>query len=409
MSVGKKYAAKDDVEALARKFARRIRGARVGSGPSGSAAGGASSFIELTDAPSSYAGAGFQVVRVDAAEAALEFADLGLGELVDVALGSGLQDGDVIAYDAASGLWIPVPQGAGNLSSLGDVQIGSGLADGDVLTWDAAAWKWVPAEPPGGVGGAPSDAKYIVGAADGDLSNERVKQSLHINYDLCDYPASPDAMDDEFDDASLDGKWTKENEAAAPNAVSESAFPGMLWWGLPETATDNWASAFKLYQTAPAGNQTLGFIARVSLAAFAAGGSMASFGGVGIYIGEPTGKDAVIAYVGYPTTAECLKAWGFSINNDVKAVLATLDRQMQFTAGQFAWIKLTKSTADPYTSANNYQSWFSLDGIVWHLTGAGSYTFSNAATQVGFFSRLPGNQTGDPVVHVLIDSFRRID
>lgn len=76
-----------------------------------------------------------------------------LDDLVDVALGSPLSDGDVLTYDTGAATWVSAPPaGGGTLEALTDVTIGSPLSDGEVLTYDSGGGVWTNAAPVGGAG-----------------------------------------------------------------------------------------------------------------------------------------------------------------------------------------------------------------------------------------------------------------
>ena len=85
-------------------------------------------------------------VRTDTTITELDTAGLYLGDLIDVDMvGSpGPTDGQVLAYDSASGLWInqdPTVT-ATNLDDLADVDATT-PTDGDVLTYDSASGDWM--------------------------------------------------------------------------------------------------------------------------------------------------------------------------------------------------------------------------------------------------------------------------
>lgn len=150
---GKKYVTKDDLEAFARKLLRRIVGTSIAAGSSPGVAGsGSETFRELSDTPSSYSGEALKTVRVNVGESGLEFHDLELGDLADVDLLSSAHipaDGEVLTFDAASGMWIPATFGAAlDLDDLGDVNTPA-PNDEDVLSWDSGTSKWVPVAPSG--------------------------------------------------------------------------------------------------------------------------------------------------------------------------------------------------------------------------------------------------------------------
>ena len=265
----------------------------------------------------------------------------------------------------------------------------------------------------GGGGGAPADAEYIVGAADLGLTAERVKAALYDNYDLDDYPAAPDGMDDEFEDGSIDVKWTALNNPAAPNSLSEAAFAGFMWCGLLEygDATAAFNGFVRLYQ-APPGTAAQTYIGKVSLGCVGleASADEGEWVEVGIYIGEPTGNDSVTVGTHFNDAGGAqfinrVQLWTW--NNNV-SVAPTYNNFQVINPTSWVYVKLEKTTANAWTSANTYNGYFSLNGIVWYHIGQVSYTFTNAATEIGVYFRRPKSQGGDPVGYGVCDFFRRI-
>ena len=73
MSIGEKFATKNEVEVLRRKLQLALSGATIVQIESEETTEGVTSFIELSDCPASYAGATGELPSVNAAEDGLEF------------------------------------------------------------------------------------------------------------------------------------------------------------------------------------------------------------------------------------------------------------------------------------------------------------------------------------------------
>jgi hypothetical protein len=336
---------------------------------------GAMSFVDLDDVPASYVGEGGKIVKVKADASGLEF----------VAGGAGVTNfndlGDVPAsYVGQAGKYPKV-----NVAENG-LEYGSGGT------------------------GAPTAAKYIVGLAHADLSAEKVKPQLYNNYDIDDTPAAPNALDDEFDDSSLDVKWTAVNNPGAPNAISETAFPGYIWVGLTELGTDNYANAIQLYQATPAtGNFAMEFIAKVSVSMLGEAGESGEFAGVAVALINDTDSQLWGCSLDFNDNLginySC-RAGGYKTAAGAFAGSTTMQFQV-VDASSWTYIKLAKTTTAAYTSANTYVAYFSKNGIIWHEVGTESFTFTTAPGRVGLIFRRPKSQAGTPLGYALVDFFRR--
>jgi hypothetical protein len=125
--------------------------------------------------------------------------------------------------------WALVPA-AGDLDDLADVDT-TGVADGDVLTYDGGASEWIAA--PSGASGYPPDSPD-------------------------EPPGSPNAIDDEFNDAAnmsgpvngLDAQWSWVNQGSATATFANDS----LKLYAPSSATD---SLRQIEMSAPAGSWTL--------------------------------------------------------------------------------------------------------------------------------------------------------
>lgn len=257
--------------------------------------------------------------------------------------------------------------------------------------------------------GAPTDAAYIVGAADGDLSAEVVKAYLADNYDPDAYPAVPDALDDEFEGGgALDVKWTAANDPAGADALNQTDYEGCLHVGLAELGTDDWANLVQLYQTAPAGAATMEFVAKISLAIVADGYQTdgGEFAGVGIALINSTNSQAVGMGLQFNIGALTWPLITLAFEDNFSGFGTTQPMAIAFP-GQWIWVKLKKSTANAYTSANTYNMYVSGNGIVWQHVASGSKTFTTACDRVGLLFRRPKSQTGTPKAETLVDCFRK--
>ncbi len=258
-------------------------------------------------------------------------------------------------------------------------------------------------------GGGVTDALYIVGAADVLLPNARVKQALYYNYDLQDYPASPDALDDEFDDSAIDPKWTIVNEVVA-YPFNESDKPGFIWFGI-DYHTSTYANSLQFYQTAPAGNQTLEFIARVCISNFlyASTSYYSQFAAICLaFINSTDGE-----WVGTTLQLNQSHATGCTVYmaKDSAGSWSALSTAVRGASmGKFIYLKLQKTTTSAWTSLNSYVGHCSWDGITWDrlcFTAEANKTFSHDVDRVGFIIRPTDH--ANYVAHGAIDFFRRTD
>jgi hypothetical protein len=136
---------------------------------------------------------------------------------VSLATAPTIVDGSIVCFRAANAC-----TGASDLAVQGGTafpikkQGNLALAAGDIAAkqavivfWNSTDSVW---EMVGGGGGGDTTAKYIIGAADATLVNAVAWPALYNHPDVP--PASPNAMDDEFDGTSLDPKWTIYNPAS---------------------------------------------------------------------------------------------------------------------------------------------------------------------------------------------------
>lgn len=237
------------------------------------------------------------------------------------------------------------------------------------------------------------------------------------NYSLDDYPETPNALDDEFaGGGTIDAKWTKENDPAAPDALNQTSFAGYLYVGLPELGpaeTDNIATTVKLYQVPPAdGAALMTFVTKTSLGADVILGSDNIYSGTGIYIGRDTGDELIGAMV---TNYGSLYA--VYLHQVVQPVAdngaglfqaMTTERRQHVDVSEYIYLKLEKATANAWNAANTYNAYMSTNGVVWYLIGTMSKTFGGVCDRVGLFFRRP-RADGTGVAHVMavVDFFRR--
>lgn len=291
----------------------------------------------------------------------------------------------------------------------------------DLQTVDTDTAKVLHPDGAGGVAwgaetGAPADAAYIVGAANGSLSNETVKAYLKDNYDPDAYPASPNAMDDEFEGGgSIDNKWTKVNDPSSADALNQTDFPGYLHVGLTENGgTDNLAAAVRLYQSPPAGNQAMSFTAKIaiSVSVDAWQTEKGEFAMALLYLANSANSEFVGIGFQYNNANEAnnLILLGTAQYDGGSGVFAPVTNSFNIicTPGDMLYAKLEKTTASAYTSSNTYNFYLSKNGIIWHNVGTISKTFTADCDQVGLLFRRPKSQNGSPKAEGLADFFRRI-
>jgi hypothetical protein len=404
--------------------------------------GGAGTFITLSDCPASYATHGGEFVKVKADASGLEFvassvAGHGLvsASHTDLTV-SAPNNGDILQYDSGTSKWVvaALPAGANHdiLSATHGDTTAAAVARGDIIAGIGASPKWtrlakgtagyaliMGADEPGWVAltvYAPTNADYVVGTAQAGLSAEIVKAYMGDNEDPDSYPAAPDAMDDEFEDSSINVKWTKVNDPAGANAMSESAHLGSLWIGLPEaTNPDYEANIIWLYQAAPAGtgNETMAFIAKVCVAnpgdpvsAFA------QYGGAGILIWNPTNHE----YVGLANQLRAASSCYAQVTGlhqgaaaNYALVASTTSYPLDIPQAVWVYLKLEKSTNAAWTSANTYNMYMSMNGIIWTMVGTEAKTFTSAPSRIGLFWRGVTATTGAAKAEAVVDFFRRID
>jgi hypothetical protein len=128
---------------------------------------------------------------------------LALDDLSDVDT-TGVGDGDLLSYDLGTTTWLPVAPPSGSVPD--------GTDPGDLLAWDGAAWDVVPIGANDEVLTADDGEALGVKWAAGGTSSGGAWSAFDTA------PASPNAADDEFNSATLDGDWTLSSQSAATEA-----------------------------------------------------------------------------------------------------------------------------------------------------------------------------------------------
>lgn len=234
------------------------------------------------------------------------------------------------------------------------------------------------------------------------------------NFDLRDYPASPNALDDEFEGGgAIDAKWTAVNNPASGDAFNQTDLAGYLHVGLLELGTDDFANAIQLYQTAPSGAAVATYIARLAIANKSGTPALtdaAEFAAIGIALINSVNSQAIgvglqfnDAHTGGNDNLP-LAAVGFE---DLFTGFGGTFSYPTILPGKEIYVRLRKTTSAAYTSANTYEMDFSPDGRAWQNIATGSKTFTTACDRVGFLIRRPKSATGTPYAEAIADFFRR--
>jgi hypothetical protein len=233
-----------------------------------------------------------------------------------------------------------------------------------------------------GGGGAPTTSEYLVGVSDGGLSAEKVKAALYRNYDPNEYPASPNAENNEFDTALTGWAFTSATNLAA----DVTTYPGRLL--IQASGTTSGAQAYRESYAPGSGN---GFTVAAQI-------TLGMPGNLGSNIAWQCGlvvldsSDAVIYYI--------------ILLNDASTDNILTTRISATTAGlktlQLAFGIPVYFAIDRATTSNVYRSWFSFDGITWNLYDT-SAAIATTVAKIGF--RINSGVTGS--VWLTSDWFRR--
>lgn len=245
----------------------------------------------------------------------------------------------------------------------------------------------------------------------GDHTHGSPPAAINLNPD--DPPGSPDAMDDEFTGGgALDAQWTLVNDPAGANALNQTDFSGYLHVGLIEnTGTDNLAARVQMYQTPPTGTQTLAWVAKVALTisvdAFQT--EKGEFAAVMLYLMNNANSEYVSIKINISNLLETNGTIGFASSEKTADAAFASNFGPALDLSGWYYLKLVKSTANAYTAANTYNAYISKNGVIWHLVGTDSITFTANCDRVGLMFRRPKSQNGSPTAEVIVDYFRRTD
>lgn len=236
------------------------------------------------------------------------------------------------------------------------------------------------------------------------------KAWLTDNYDPDDYPASPNAVDDEFKGGgSIDAKWTKTNDPAGGDAWDQTTYTGFARVGLVELGTDNVANYILLTQTAPDATATARYRAKVSFAMSGIATDSGEFTHCTVCLIDTANGIAVGGgiQINNVDTGDVLRPTAQHDTGGTSGTMAANNLSLRFSPAQWVYIELRKDTTSAYTSANTYTAWLSSNGIVWEQVGSASATFT-ATPVLGISIRRPKAQTGTPAGEVAIDFFRKV-
>lgn len=194
------------------------------------------------------------------------------------------------------------------------------------------------------------------------------------------HQTSPPAETDEFDDASIDGKWSWVNQGSATIVEQE----GYEQLGVPASATDNWRWRI---QTAPSTPYTL----RARMWIDMAYGSYAE-GGIAL---RRTANSKSL-FCGFETTSTWFTAFGANTSDTATTTdVATLS-QIPFIAVQYYEFSNDGTTITCKAS---------VDGVLFHTVGTQAVaTFlGGAPDQIGF----GGNSHNSAAVTLNVYWFRK--
>lgn len=250
-------------------------------------------------------------------------------------------------------------------------------------------------------GAAPIGAYYVVGEASGPLTNEIVKDYMQDNYDPIAYPGTPDALDDEFEGGgAIDGKWTLANDPG----FTQTSFAGNLYIPIAASgAAPTQSNIPKLSQAPPSGSVTWEFRIKASMAYTTHGTNPGFAPQVGLYIRNSTNNqvlDIVIqgnnAVGTQRITTDQESGTGFTGAGGTASVI---------TPGLPVILRMRKTTANAYTSANTYVTDYSFDGITWIRILSISKTFTTNPDEIGIMAMRP---TAAVAGEAAVDFFRRV-
>jgi len=234
------------------------------------------------------------------------------------------------------------------------------------------------------------------------------KDWVRDNHDPDAYPTTPSAWDDEFEGSgAIDAKWTL-TDPGGTVSMNQTDYPGMLHvTGLDELGgVDTYAQLIRFTQAMPTDDSTWSVRAKVAIINQGCGANAGEFASVCLFVGRDSTSDLVSSNAGYSDgsgtpLAQIANAWSSG------AFAATsLAINQNFSAGQWAYLRLDKTTANVTTLANTYAMYFSMEGRIWFQLGSHSKTFGAVADQFGILFRRPKSQTQTPLAEALIDWYR---
>lgn len=263
--------------------------------------------------------------------------------------------------DPGAGSFSPSDLYDASLSDLADVGIYM-PSDGDILTYDSATGLWGPAEAASGGGGV-----------------------SYVGQD--EPPASPNAVDDEFNGAALDAKWSWFNQSSATQTFGSNA----ITLALPAASGDN-VRGIVQSETGSAWK----YRAKVAVTPETTTG--ADYMGGGITIRNSSGPKNVIY--------GAVHAGGWKMYTDRRSDTAYVGSISSVALTDYAprpevWLYLEVELL----SGTLYFR-FSLNGVVWRpVTSHAVSTYLSSITHVGLFGFINNASQG---IRTTCDWFRKV-
>lgn len=278
---------------------------------------------------------------------------------------TGVADGDALVYDDGSGLWVPGAGGGGGGSvatdaiwdAKGDLAVGTGADAASKLT----------------VG---DNGKLLM--AWSPASQGLQWASVLLPLDLP--PNSPHSKDDEFNAASLDGKWTAPLTSAADQGITVTMESSWTHFEPTTAGTSSTAKrVFGIRQAAPSGSFTI-------TAKLVSGGITPSALRTGVFVGIAGGKGHVFG----PSKADGqVAAIGVTTVSNT-ADWSDYDGYLQGVGGSpvlpYTWAKIIWNSG-----AGSLEFQWSQDGVRFR-TGA-TRTGQSQPDQIGIAIYCNGGQT----------------
>lgn len=300
-------------------------------------------------------------LRGDQTWADLNASHLTSGTVGTARLGSGTADGT--KYLRGDQTWADLDAGHITAGTVATARLGSGTADNTKFLRGDQTW----AVPAGGGGG-------------GDGTDPQFGADAH--------PASPDAMDDEFEAGSLDAKWNQRNSPT----LSDYAANSQLDIQAPQGAGDNWRF---IMQTVPSGNWKV----RAKLALT---GSSSNFRAAGIALSKATTTDKFI-YVG----VEYNSGWRLTVTKFTNWTTFSANSASNNTVLEVGGVRGHYFYFEVEYDGTNVIFRWSKNGIVFEPFFSETLaTFLGSMAEVGIGVNTNGASIGTS--HCLTDWFRRI-